>query len=236
MNANAAWFCPESKEPAQQIKGRVAFWKGVRVAPTSPQPRQRSPGPPAVELRGRACRLGGLPAAVAPAAPAGGGERLRTRSHAGGCSPGGGGLRIGACTTRDGMLGWRSLPADREGLVTLNAHLSRWPIPARRAPLERRWRSGAGQDPLLRAGQGEAQHRNLRPRAGGGPHRCRNPLRRQGPLQPLRAIERHQGAAVVHLQRRGTRAVGVAGMAPKPFSAGAAEGAARVTPRGCGSG
>jgi hypothetical protein len=41
---------------------------------------------------------------------------------------------------------------------------------------------------------------------------------------------------VVHLQRRGTRAVGVAGMAPKPFSAGAAEGAARVTPRGCGSG
>lgn len=30
----------------------------------------------------------------------------------------------------DGMLGWRSLPADREGLAALDAHLSRWFIPA----------------------------------------------------------------------------------------------------------
>ena len=31
VNANAAWFYPEPKEAAQQIKGRVAFWKGVQV-------------------------------------------------------------------------------------------------------------------------------------------------------------------------------------------------------------
>lgn len=30
----------------------------------------------------------------------------------------------------DGMLGWRSLPADREGLAALDAHLNRWFIPA----------------------------------------------------------------------------------------------------------
>jgi 2-polyprenyl-6-methoxyphenol hydroxylase-like FAD-dependent oxidoreductase len=30
----------------------------------------------------------------------------------------------------DGMLGWRCLPADREGLAALDAHLSRWFIPA----------------------------------------------------------------------------------------------------------
>jgi hypothetical protein len=30
----------------------------------------------------------------------------------------------------DGMLGWRSLPADREGLAALDTHLSRWFIPA----------------------------------------------------------------------------------------------------------
>jgi hypothetical protein len=28
------------------------------------------------------------------------------------------------------MLGWRSLPADREGLAALDTHLSRWFIPA----------------------------------------------------------------------------------------------------------
>jgi uncharacterized protein (DUF427 family) len=32
VNANAAWYYPEPKEAAQEIKGRVAFWKGVRVA------------------------------------------------------------------------------------------------------------------------------------------------------------------------------------------------------------
>ncbi len=31
VNANAAWYYPEPKEAAAQIKGRVAFWKGVSV-------------------------------------------------------------------------------------------------------------------------------------------------------------------------------------------------------------
>jgi uncharacterized protein (DUF427 family) len=31
VNANAAWFYPEPKDAAAQIKGRVAFWKGVQV-------------------------------------------------------------------------------------------------------------------------------------------------------------------------------------------------------------
>ena len=30
-NENAAWFYPEPKSAAAQIKGYVAFWKGVRV-------------------------------------------------------------------------------------------------------------------------------------------------------------------------------------------------------------
>jgi len=30
-NADAAWFYPEPKSAAQQIKDHVAFWKGVRV-------------------------------------------------------------------------------------------------------------------------------------------------------------------------------------------------------------
>lgn len=30
-NANAAWFYPEPKDAAKQIKGHVAFWKGVQV-------------------------------------------------------------------------------------------------------------------------------------------------------------------------------------------------------------
>ena len=30
-NENAAWFYPEPKEAAKQIRGRVAFWKGVHV-------------------------------------------------------------------------------------------------------------------------------------------------------------------------------------------------------------
>ncbi len=32
VNANAAWFYPEPKQAASEIKGRVAFWKGVRVS------------------------------------------------------------------------------------------------------------------------------------------------------------------------------------------------------------
>jgi uncharacterized protein (DUF427 family) len=31
MNPDAVWFYPEPSEKAQQIKGRVAFWKGVKV-------------------------------------------------------------------------------------------------------------------------------------------------------------------------------------------------------------
>ena len=30
-NPDAAWFYPEPKEAAAQIRGRVAFWKGVQV-------------------------------------------------------------------------------------------------------------------------------------------------------------------------------------------------------------
>jgi uncharacterized protein (DUF427 family) len=31
-NPDAVWFYPEPKEAAAEIKGRVAFWKGVRVS------------------------------------------------------------------------------------------------------------------------------------------------------------------------------------------------------------
>ncbi len=30
-NPDAAWYYPEPKEAAAQIKGRVAFWRGVQV-------------------------------------------------------------------------------------------------------------------------------------------------------------------------------------------------------------
>ena len=30
-NADAAWYYPEPKEAAAEIRGRVAFWKGVQV-------------------------------------------------------------------------------------------------------------------------------------------------------------------------------------------------------------
>ena len=32
-NENAAWHYPETKQAAEQIKGRVAFWHGVNVTP-----------------------------------------------------------------------------------------------------------------------------------------------------------------------------------------------------------
>jgi uncharacterized protein (DUF427 family) len=32
-NRDAAWYYPEPKEAARQIKGYVAFWRGVRVEP-----------------------------------------------------------------------------------------------------------------------------------------------------------------------------------------------------------
>lgn len=31
LNPDAVWYYPEPKEAAAEIKGRVAFWKGVRV-------------------------------------------------------------------------------------------------------------------------------------------------------------------------------------------------------------
>ena len=31
MNENAVWYYPEPSEAAAEIKGRVAFWKGVQV-------------------------------------------------------------------------------------------------------------------------------------------------------------------------------------------------------------
>lgn len=30
-NENAAWYYPEPSEAAKQIRGRIAFWKGVRI-------------------------------------------------------------------------------------------------------------------------------------------------------------------------------------------------------------
>lgn len=33
VNPNAAWYYPDPHEAAREIKGRVAFWKGVRVEP-----------------------------------------------------------------------------------------------------------------------------------------------------------------------------------------------------------
>jgi uncharacterized protein (DUF427 family) len=32
-NADAAWYYPEPKPAAAEIRGRVAFWKGVKVTP-----------------------------------------------------------------------------------------------------------------------------------------------------------------------------------------------------------
>jgi uncharacterized protein (DUF427 family) len=32
VNSGAAWYYPDPREAAAQIKGRVAFWKGVTVA------------------------------------------------------------------------------------------------------------------------------------------------------------------------------------------------------------
>jgi uncharacterized protein (DUF427 family) len=30
-NKDAAWFYPETKQAAEEIRGRIAFWKGVEV-------------------------------------------------------------------------------------------------------------------------------------------------------------------------------------------------------------
>ena len=31
LNADAVWYYPEPKPEAEMVKGRVAFWKGVKV-------------------------------------------------------------------------------------------------------------------------------------------------------------------------------------------------------------
>ena len=31
VNRDAAWFYPETKEAANHVRGRVAFWRGVKV-------------------------------------------------------------------------------------------------------------------------------------------------------------------------------------------------------------
>jgi uncharacterized protein (DUF427 family) len=33
MNADAVWFYADPKPEAEMVRGRVAFWKGVRVEP-----------------------------------------------------------------------------------------------------------------------------------------------------------------------------------------------------------
>jgi len=33
VNANAAWYYPEPKDAAANIRGRLAFWNGVQVGP-----------------------------------------------------------------------------------------------------------------------------------------------------------------------------------------------------------
>ena len=33
VNKDAAWYYPEPKDAAAEIKGRVAFWRGVKVEP-----------------------------------------------------------------------------------------------------------------------------------------------------------------------------------------------------------
>jgi uncharacterized protein (DUF427 family) len=33
VNADAAWYYPNPKPAASQIRGRVAFWRGVRIEP-----------------------------------------------------------------------------------------------------------------------------------------------------------------------------------------------------------
>ena len=35
LNRDAAWYYPDPSPAAQSIKGRVAFWHGVRVAPAA---------------------------------------------------------------------------------------------------------------------------------------------------------------------------------------------------------
>lgn len=34
-NANAAWFYPETKSAADNVRGRIALWRGVQVSPAT---------------------------------------------------------------------------------------------------------------------------------------------------------------------------------------------------------
>ena len=54
MNPDAVWYYPAPSEAAAQIKGRVAFWKGVtgrRLTGLRPAGRRESPRPPGRSLR-----------------------------------------------------------------------------------------------------------------------------------------------------------------------------------------
>jgi uncharacterized protein (DUF427 family) len=33
LNPNAVWYYPNPKEGAEAVKGRVAFWNGVKIEP-----------------------------------------------------------------------------------------------------------------------------------------------------------------------------------------------------------
>ncbi|MEO3784081.1 DUF427 domain-containing protein [Actinocorallia sp. B10E7] len=52
VNRDAAWYYPEPSRAAAQIKGRVAFWHGVRV--------ERAEDAPGAERPGMMARLRGL--------------------------------------------------------------------------------------------------------------------------------------------------------------------------------
>ncbi|MEM8733728.1 MAG: DUF427 domain-containing protein [Planctomycetota bacterium] len=49
-NADAAWFYPEPKDQASQIKDHVAFWKGVTVADTPGQSTEQAQGEGSCEI------------------------------------------------------------------------------------------------------------------------------------------------------------------------------------------
>jgi uncharacterized protein (DUF427 family) len=38
VNRDAAWYYPETSKLAETIKGRVAFWHGVKVEPVAAEP------------------------------------------------------------------------------------------------------------------------------------------------------------------------------------------------------
>jgi uncharacterized protein (DUF427 family) len=49
VNADAAWYYPDPKPAARQIRGRVAFWKGVKVVNTGGDRHDRDGDRPADE-------------------------------------------------------------------------------------------------------------------------------------------------------------------------------------------